>query len=163
MKRCQPGHLPSRGGTLRARAQVTDPEARYRRYCKDFGKKGYTNPSNGTDWMHQAPQVRVRMPSDRGKEQLGELTVLNERLAGHQAWQARKRVEYLKGKRKAWESVYEVACKHETAMTLNSLETAILEVWPFLCWRGLCLPFYGSPLRLFILLIIWTFSFWEMR
>jgi hypothetical protein len=81
--------------------------------------------------MNQAPQVRVRMPCDRGKEQLGELTVLNERLAGHQAWQARKRVEYLKGKRQAWESVYEVACKHDTSMTLNSLETAILEVCLF--------------------------------
>lgn len=61
-------------------------------------------------------------------DQLGELAVLNERLAGQQAWQIRKRVEYMKKKRAAWEGVYESACKHDTATTLSSLEASLAEV-----------------------------------
>lgn len=120
------GRSAPRGSTLPARASA-DPEARYRRYGKDFGKKGHVVPSENA-WMQQAPQVRVRKPLDRGKDQMGELAVLNERLAGQQAWQIRKRVEYLKRKRVAWESVYESTCKHDTALTLNALETAVSEV-----------------------------------
>lgn len=59
---------------------------------------------------------------------MGELAALNERLMGNEAWIIRKRVEYLKKKRAAWEGIYETACKKDAALTLASLELAMAEV-----------------------------------
>jgi hypothetical protein len=120
---------PCRASSSRLQTPVEDPENRFRRYGKDFGKKGYYF-ENDNDWLHRAPQVRIRLAGDRAKDQIGELAVLNERLAGQKTWEIRKRVEYLKRKRSAWEGVYNAACKHEIALTLSSLEQAMAEVRP---------------------------------
>lgn len=78
--------------------------------------------------MESAPQVRVRRAGDRAQDQIGELAALNERLAGHEAHKIRQRVEHLKRKRSAWKSVYESACRTDTALTLETLERSISEV-----------------------------------
>jgi chlorophyllide a oxygenase len=72
--------------------------------------------------------VRVRQAGDRAMSQLGELALLNESLMGQETWKIRKKVEYLKSKRKAWEGVYNAACKQEVSLTVAHLEEAIAEV-----------------------------------
>jgi hypothetical protein len=117
-------HAGRVGASARTAARATaDPEANFRRYGKDFGKRGYVIKEE--NWMHTAPQVRVRGANDRASDQMGELAVLNERLAGQEAWEIRKRVEYLKRKRTAWKGVYEYTCKQDVAMTLGALEDAM--------------------------------------
>lgn len=54
-----------------------DPEARFRTYGKDFGKRYILH-----DLVDSAPRVRVRSAEDRARDQLADLAVLNERLAG---------------------------------------------------------------------------------
>jgi hypothetical protein len=78
--------------------------------------------------LGSAPQVRVRQANDRAKQQLGELALLNETLLGEDSWRIRKKVEYLKSKRKAWEGVYNAACKQEVSLTVAHLESAMAEV-----------------------------------
>jgi hypothetical protein len=109
-----------------ARALSSDSEAWFRRYGREFRRSSFMQDLS--QWIEQAPKLRVRQAGDRGKEQIGDLAVLNELLAGQQAWQIRKKVEYLKKKRAAWEGVYKAACKHDTALTLASLEKSIAEV-----------------------------------
>lgn len=120
--RCVPAHQRC------AALPTEDPETRVRRYGKESGKTYSRRESD--DWLHSAPQVRVRQTADRAIDQIGELAALNERLLGNnEAWIIRKRVEYLKKKRAAWEGVYDTACKNDAALTLDALEKAMSEVW----------------------------------
>ena len=68
--------------------------------------------------------MRVRKPHDRQREQLAELAVLNERLAGNQSLAARRRIEWLKIRRKEWEQIYNYVTKHDAAVSLAIIEEA---------------------------------------
>ena len=76
----------------------------------------------------EAPQIRVRNLSDRQMEQLGELVVANERLAGRPVSKARQRVEFLKRRREVWEQIYNYFTKEQAAATLSTLEEANRQV-----------------------------------
>lgn len=93
----------------------------------DVGKPCVSQAAGG-GWFGAAPQVRGRLANDRAKQQLGELALLNETLLGEDSWRIRKKVEYLKSKRKAWEGVYNAACKQEVSLTVAHLESAMAEV-----------------------------------
>jgi len=75
-----------------------------------------------------APRIRVRNLSDRQMEQLGELVVANERLAGRPGPKARQRVEFLKRRREVWEQIYYHLTKEEATATLLTLEEAHKQV-----------------------------------
>lgn len=87
-------HRGRRG--VRAEAQVpedgepklTDPEAKFRRYGKFFGGNYWV----AKDFLNSAPRVRFRKSVDRGVDQLSELAILNERLAGGKSWEIRRKV-----------------------------------------------------------------------
>lgn len=70
----------------------------------------------------------MRNLSDRQMEQLGELVVANERLAGRPVPKARQRVEFLKRRREVWEQIYNYFTKEEAAATLMTLEEANRQV-----------------------------------
>ena len=58
-------------------------------------------------------------------EELVELAVLNERLAGElQPWEARNRLEYLRLYRKNWEAIYDYITETEVTATLAVIEDA---------------------------------------
>lgn len=63
--------------------KLGDPERVYRQYGRRFGG-GYRIPTDWreSDWIRDAPQVRFRNASDKAKEQLYELAIVNARLAG---------------------------------------------------------------------------------
>lgn len=102
----------------------TDPEVN-RTYVKQFGKRYAIDL---TDVIEYAPQIRVRRARDRQRDQLAELAVLNERLAGHDYVSSRKRVEYLKAKRRNWEAIYNYITRSEAAATLAVIEEANAKV-----------------------------------
>ena len=68
--------------------------------------------------------MRVRNPHDRQQEQLAELAILNERLAGNQSLAARRRIEWLKTRRKEWEQIYNYITKQDAAVSLAIIEEA---------------------------------------
>ena len=72
----------------------------------------------------------MRSSQDRAHQQLVDLAVLNERLAGDAGHpiEARKRLEYLRSRRLEWESVYEYITKTDAAATLASIEEAYKKV-----------------------------------
>lgn len=97
-----------------------DPDARLRRFGKDFGKVFKIET-----WLDSAPRVRVRTAAQRQKDELLELAVLNERLAGVvNPWEARRKLEYIKMRRRNWEHIYNYVTKHEAAATLSLIEEA---------------------------------------
>lgn len=105
--------------------ELTDPEAKFRRYGKHFGG-GYKLTA---DWLKDVPRVRVRTSTARQQDELLELAVLNERLAGKiEPWQARQRLEYLKMRRKNWEQVYNYVTRTDAAATLSMIEEASQKV-----------------------------------
>lgn len=124
-----------------------DPEARFRRYGSDFGKKGYVVGEDG--WRKFEPK-KFRDSGERARDQFGELAVLNERLAGNEAWQIRQRVEYLKRKRQVWEGVYQTVGQDDVALTLATLENAINDVrTPFFTrnrFKGRRLLYFGAQI-----------------
>ncbi|KAK9803468.1 hypothetical protein WJX73_005184 [Symbiochloris irregularis] len=75
-------------------------------------------------WWGGAPRVRVRKLDDRQREQLAELAILNERLAGNQSPAARRRIEWLKHRRKEWELIYHYVSKRDAAVSLALIEEA---------------------------------------
>lgn len=77
-----------------------------------------------TDIIEGAPRIRVRTITDRQRNQLAELAVLNERLAGGDAAATRKRIEYLKRKPRTWEAIYQYLTRTEAAATLAAIEEA---------------------------------------
>eukprot|EP00803_Ostreobium_quekettii_P011564 evm.model.scf_130EXC.7 EVM.evm.TU.scf_130EXC.7 scf_130EXC:107232-111908(-) len=79
----------------------------------------------GPSWLRDAPQIRVRSAEQRSQEQLADLAVLNERLAGGpDPTQARRKLEYLKKRRENWEMIYEYITKRDAVATLESIEEA---------------------------------------
>jgi len=79
----------------------------------------------GPNWLKDAPQIRVRSAEQRSQDQLAELAVLNERLAGEtEPWQIRRKVEYLKMRRQNWERIYNHITKQDAIATLRSIEEA---------------------------------------
>ena len=61
-------------------------------------------------------------------EQLADLAVVNERLAGGSGPQARARVDFLKGRRRLWARVYDVVTRSDVGATLDAIERATGEV-----------------------------------
>eukprot|EP00877_Chromochloris_zofingiensis_P006369 jgi/Chrzof1/1986/Cz10g28270.t1_CAO1[v5.2] len=77
------------------------------------------------EWMDAAPRVRVRKAAQRPVNDILELAVLNERLAGSATpWEARQKLEYLKMRRRNWERIYEYVIKQDAAATLAVIEEA---------------------------------------
>jgi len=77
--------------------------------------------------MDTAPQIRVRRAHDRARDQLADLAVLNERLAfgdEEEATLARRRLDYLKRRRKTWELVYQHVVREDALCTLSAIEDA---------------------------------------
>ena len=67
---------------------------------------------------HHPPQV----------DQLAELAVVNERLAGGDGPSARARIEFLKGRRALWARVFDVVTRADAAATLGAIESATADV-----------------------------------
>lgn len=113
-----------RGRAFFSRDQTPTP----RSTDDDDSKRPYGLQAPAQGWLGAAPQVRVRQANDRAKQQLGELALLNETLMGQDSWRIRRKVEYLRSKRQAWEGVYNAACKQEVSLTVAHLEAAMAEV-----------------------------------
>lgn len=80
-------------------------------------------------WFEAAPRVRVRNADTKQLEELVELAVLNERLSGRlEPWQARRKLEYLRTKRKNWERIFEYITSQDVEATLAAIEEANLKV-----------------------------------
>lgn len=74
-------------------------------------------------------QMRVQRVRDRQADQLADLAVMNERLAGApQPWAARHRLEYLKHQREQWEGVVEYLTRTDAAATMSTIEAASRKV-----------------------------------
>jgi len=87
------------------------------------------------DVVASAPQIRVRRATDRAKEQLADLAVLNERLRmvdGVEAAKARSRVDFLKRSRKTWSKVYDYLMDNDVECTLSAIEEANAKVMEML-------------------------------
>jgi chlorophyllide a oxygenase len=89
--------------------------------------------------MDAAPRVRVRSAADRARDQLGDLAVLNARLAGagpaaprraagEDAAAVRRRVDYLKRRRRSWELVTAYVTRQDALCTLAAIEDAARKV-----------------------------------
>eukprot|EP00210_Caulerpa_lentillifera_P003116 g2978.t1 len=78
----------------------------------------------GFGWFHRVPRIRVRQPENKCQDQLLELTVLNERLAGASPWEVRRRVEYLKKRQMNWDLVHDIIVRRDAAATLDLIEEA---------------------------------------
>jgi hypothetical protein len=109
---------PSSSSTSSSGDAYSDPQAQFHRYGKQFGG-GYRLSSQ---WLRDVPQVRVRRTTDRQRDQLADLAVLNAALAGEAPYETRKRLEYIKMRRRNWEEIFERVTRHETAATLSSIE-----------------------------------------
>ncbi len=59
---------------------------------------------------------------------MAELAIINERLAGNQSLAARKRIEWLKVRRKEWEQIYNYITKQDAAVSLALIEEANRQV-----------------------------------
>lgn len=106
-------------------ALVFRSQAKFRRYGKWFGG-GYKWNS---DWLQDVPRVRVRTAETRKMNEMLDLAVLNERLAGRLApWEARSKLEYLKMRKKHWTKAYEYITKQEVTATLAVIEEAYRKV-----------------------------------
>lgn len=94
-------------------------------------QQGNATSPNFRDVVSTAPQIRLRRASDRAKEQLADLAVLNEKLRkadGFEAAKARKRVEFMKRSRKTWSKVYDYLMDNDVECTLSSIEEANAKV-----------------------------------
>lgn len=78
----------------------------------------------GFGWFQRVPRIRVRQPENKCQDQVLELAVLNERLAGASPWEVRRKVEYLKKRQVNWDLVYEIIVRREAAATLDLIEEA---------------------------------------
>lgn len=96
---------------------------------------GDSHPLYIRDVVASAPQIRVRRATDRAKEQLADLAVLNERLRmvdGVEAAKARSRVDFLKRSRKTWSKVYDYLMDNDVECTLSAIEEANAKVMEML-------------------------------
>ena len=73
--------------------------------------------------------MRVKRVRERQADQLADLAILNERLAGSpQPWAARQRLEYLKQQREQWEGVVQYLTRTDAAATMATIEEASRKV-----------------------------------
>lgn len=120
---------PSPLSSLDVEPTASDPEAKFRRYGQHFGGAGFKVLEAGQAWMNSVPMVRVRTAENRKMEELLELAVLNERLSGSlQPWEVRRKLDYLRMRRKNWQRIYEYVTKQDTAATLAMIEDASRKV-----------------------------------
>lgn len=111
-----------------------DPEAKYRRYGKHFGGRFKLDMQ---EWVRAAPRVRVRTTAQRQVEDLLELAVVNERLAGRlEPWEARARLEYIKRRRRNWEAIYDYVTARDVEVTLDLIEEANIQVRSLCCEKA---------------------------
>jgi chlorophyllide a oxygenase len=117
---------------------ASDPEAKYQRFGPFFGGR-----FSLSDLVDAAPRVRVRTTASRARNELLELAVLNERLAGVvEPWEARARLEVLRNRRRAWDAVYDLVSGSDAAATLEVIEAAAEQVGRVCtrgggeCWQG---------------------------
>ncbi|KAK9835226.1 hypothetical protein WJX81_007254 [Elliptochloris bilobata] len=120
------GHSSSDGAADKPLgAPVPDLEQRFRRYGAGTSSSFHLDVEH---WWAEVPQVRVRNLSWRQAQQLAELTVLNERLAagneGPTVIAVRKRIEWLRARRRVWERIYNYVTKQDAAATLAVIEDA---------------------------------------
>ena len=120
-----------------------DPEKPFRRYGSKFGAK--YSLSQPMQWLADAPRVRFRSAEDRKLDELVELTVVNERISGKPAHEVRRRLEYLKLRRRNWEAIYHYITETDAVATLELIEEANRKVGPDFVDIFLDLPF--SPSR----------------
>jgi chlorophyllide a oxygenase len=101
-----------------------DPDAKFKHYGNFFGG-GYKWTS---EWLKDVPRVRVRTAESRKMNEMLDLAVLNERLAGNlEPWEARAKLEYLKMRKQNWELAYEYITRAEVTATLAIIEEAFLK------------------------------------
>ena len=74
--------------------------------------------------LDQEVEVRYARPSRRELEQLAELVVMNERMAGRDAARARNRVNHLKSKKANWEAIFDTLVETDAVATLDAIESA---------------------------------------
>jgi hypothetical protein len=104
-----------------------DPEAKFRRYGPAFGQPGFR--LDPMQWLNAAPRVRIRTEESRKMEDLMELVLLNERLAGtSEPWETRQRLEHMRMHRRNWELIYEYVISKDVAATLEVIEEASRKV-----------------------------------
>ena len=116
---------PTSTGSITEAFPSGDPEAKFKRYGKWFGG-GYRWHA---DWLQDVPRVRVRTSETRKMNEMLDLAVLNERLAGRMdAWEARSRLEYMKMRKKEWSLAYEYITQSEVTATLEVIEAAYRKV-----------------------------------
>lgn len=126
-----------------AAAQLAQPIKRrqpLRAVAEDRQNNSASEPQHSTDnvkrryrrpwerWLGGAPRVRVRNLPDRQRDQLAELAVLNERLAGNKSTAVRRRIEWLKTRRKEWEQIYNYITKQDAEVSLAIIEEANKQV-----------------------------------
>lgn len=93
------------------------------RYGRDFGSNYLVELVVGVTNM------RVKRVRDRKVDQLADLAVVNERLAGgKEPWAARHRLEYLQQQRQQWEGVVEYLTRTDAAATMATIEEACQKV-----------------------------------
>mmetsp|Transcript_7065 Transcript_7065/g.12060 ORF Transcript_7065/g.12060 Transcript_7065/m.12060 type:complete len:654 (-) Transcript_7065:1149-3110(-) len=105
-----------------------DPEKIYRTIGPKFGQR-YKLEDSAT-WVSEAPRVKVHSVEDRKLDELLELAVLNERLnpGGMPSWEARRRLDYLKLRRRNWEAIYHYITETDAVATLALIEEANAKV-----------------------------------
>uniref|UniRef100_A0A7S3QM46 Rieske domain-containing protein n=1 Tax=Dunaliella tertiolecta TaxID=3047 RepID=A0A7S3QM46_DUNTE len=106
-----------------------DPEKTFgmrRIGTKTFGKSHVVQTRNTPmAWLQNVPNIWTRNTLESRKhDELLELVVLNERLAGRESWEARRRLEYLKKRRSNWEAIYNYITTTDAAATLELVEEA---------------------------------------
>lgn len=74
--------------------------------------------------------MRLRTTRDRLLAQLGELAVVNERLAGNETCDARAKIEFLQIRRRNWEGIFDYVTRKDVAATLAVIEEANKKVSP---------------------------------
>jgi len=133
----EPANLAARGTLPRTRVikdaepqprvDYEDPEKTFglrRLGNKAFGKSHTVSPRNTISSWVTSIWTRNTLES-RKHDELLELVVLNERLAGRMpAWEARRRLEYLKKRRSNWEAIYNYITTSDAAATLELVEEA---------------------------------------
>lgn len=102
--------------------QLEDPEKKFRQYGPSYG--GRYSLDSAAQWLSEAPRVRIRSMQDRKLDELLELAVLNERLAGMPSHEVRRRLEYIKLRRRNWEAIYHYITETEAVATLALIEEA---------------------------------------
>ncbi|KAF5831455.1 hypothetical protein DUNSADRAFT_13130 [Dunaliella salina] len=141
-KQSRIGHTVStrviRDAEPQPRVDYEDPEKTYG-MRRIGGRKSHTISTRNTPmaWLQNMPSIWTRNTLESRKhDELLELVVLNERLAGRESWEARRRLEYLKKRRSNWEAIYNYITTSDAAATLELVEEANHRVSEKICIWG---------------------------